>query len=83
MYAKKIAALATASMLVLAGCSSTTTDEDASQGSTTSSSTPKAGGAGGEVGVFTWWADGSEARGLQALETVSYTHLTLPTNREV
>ena len=68
MYAKKIAALATASMLVLAGCSSTTTDEDASQGSTTSSSTPKAGGAGGEVGVFTWWADGSEARGLQALE---------------
>ncbi|MBZ1517483.1 extracellular solute-binding protein, partial [Leuconostoc mesenteroides] len=39
-----------------------------SQGSTTSSSTPKAGGAGGEVGVFTWWADGSEARGLQALE---------------
>ena len=68
MYAKKIAALATASMLVLAGCSSTTTDEDASQGSTTSVSTPKAGGAGGEVGVFTWWADGSEARGLQALE---------------
>ena len=33
-----------------------------------SSSTPKASGAGGEVGVFTWWADGSEAKGLQALE---------------
>lgn len=68
MYAKKIAALATASMLVLAGCSSTLTNEEGNQGSTMSSSTPKASGAGGEVGVFTWWADGSEARGLQALE---------------
>lgn len=68
MYAKKIAALATASMLVLAGCSSTSTSEEGNQGSTMSSSTPKASGAGGEVGVFTWWADGSEAKGLQALE---------------
>lgn len=28
---------------------------------------PKEGGAGGEVGVFTWWADGSEKVGLDAL----------------
>ncbi len=26
-----------------------------------------AGGAGGDVGVFTWWADGSEKKGLDAL----------------
>ena len=28
---------------------------------------PKEGGAGGDVGVFTWWADGSEKVGLDAL----------------
>ncbi len=27
----------------------------------------KPGGAGGDVGVFTWWADGSEKQGLDAL----------------
>lgn len=29
--------------------------------------TPKPGGAGGDVGVFTWWAAGSEKVGLDAL----------------
>lgn len=66
MYGKKIAALATASLLVLVGCSST--GGGSSTESASSSSTPKAGGAGGEIGVFTWWADGSEKKGLDALE---------------
>lgn len=69
MYAKKIVALATVSMLALAGCGSSGGDKPADdKSSETTSSTPKAGGAGGEVGVFTWWADGSEKKGLDVLE---------------
>jgi glucose/mannose transport system substrate-binding protein len=40
-----------------------TTSADAGSGDNA-----KAGGAGGDVGVFTWWADGSEKKGLDALE---------------
>ncbi|WP_130866167.1 ABC transporter substrate-binding protein [Acidipropionibacterium timonense] len=70
MNGRKLAALATATLLVFAGCSSTTKTEGGSStsGSASAMSTPKAGGAGGDVGVFTWWADGSEKKGLDALE---------------
>ncbi|MEX1908756.1 extracellular solute-binding protein [Janibacter sp. Y6] len=48
------------------------TTEGSSSGSGSSSSAaeayqPKEGGAGGDVGVFTWWAAGSEKKGLDAL----------------
>ena len=58
-------AVAFAAALSLVGCSSGA--PAASQPATASA---PAGGAGGEVGVFTWWADGSEKVGLQALETL-------------
>ncbi len=59
--------------LALAGCatggdsstSSSSATGDAS--SSTQAYSPKAGGAGGDVGIFTWWAAGSEKVGLDAL----------------
>lgn len=71
MHGKKLAALATASLLVLSGtaCSSGSSSSSGSS-ATTSASTPKAGGAGGTVGVYTWWADGSEKQGLDALQAL-------------
>jgi glucose/mannose transport system substrate-binding protein len=65
MRAQALVAVAFAAALSLVGCSSGA--PAASQPATTSASAP-AGGAGGEVGVFTWWADGSEKVGLEALE---------------
>ena len=65
MRAKALVAVAFAAALSLVGCSSGA--PAASQPATASA---PAGGAGGEVGVFTWWADGSEKVGLQALETL-------------
>ncbi|AXE37974.1 ABC transporter substrate-binding protein [Acidipropionibacterium virtanenii] len=70
MHGKKFAALATASLLVLSGTACGSGGGSGSSTETTSASTPKAGGAGGEVGVFTWWADGSEKKGLDSLETL-------------
>ncbi len=54
--------LAAAAAVAVAGCSS----KDNSSGSPSSASTPQEGGAGGKVGIFTWWADGSEKEGLDA-----------------
>lgn len=47
---------------VAAGCSSNST----SGSSASTAGSAVSGGAGGEVGVFTWWADGSEKEGLDA-----------------
>lgn len=58
--------------LSLAACATGTTSDSADD-TTTSESTaqePVEGGAGGEVGVFTWWADGSEKVGLDAMVAV-------------
>ena len=65
MRAKALVAVAFAAALTLVGCSSPAPAASPSAGA--ASSAP-AGGAGGEVGVFTWWADGSEKVGLDALE---------------
>lgn len=63
--------------LAIAGCA--TTDEttgDPNPGGEEGSLSPEQeaksvpGGAGGDVGVFTWWADGSEKLGLEALQEV-------------
>lgn len=75
-----VAAVAVVGM-VAAACGSSTDDGNATGNSSeTNSSAPSestpadggetgesSGGAGGEVGVFTWWADGSEKDGLDAL----------------
>lgn len=77
-----IASLAVAGMLA-AACGSSTGAGDTGSGTTPDTgqaSTPAAGsgtgsapgtassgGAGGDVGIFTWWADGSEKDGLDAL----------------
>src|SRR6476469_4467015 len=65
MRAKALVAVAFAAALTLVGCSSPAPAASPSAGA--ASSAP-AGGAGGEVGVFTWWADGSEKVSLDALE---------------
>lgn len=67
--------LVAATALSLAACATGSSGSDNSSSSSSSSSdagagptyTPKAGGAGGQVGVFTWWAAGSEKAGLDAL----------------
>ena len=65
------AVVATTTALTLAACAtgSETTGGPGTGGATTSE-TAKPGGAGGDVGVFTWWAAGSEKKGLDALEGV-------------
>ncbi len=65
MRAQPLVAVAFAAALTLVGCSSAA--PTASQSPSSAASAP-AGGAGGDVGVFTWWADGSEKVGLDALE---------------
>lgn len=57
------------SSLLLAACSSGTETTGGPSGATggTGTATSKKGGAGGKVGVFTWWADGSEKAGLNKL----------------
>jgi glucose/mannose transport system substrate-binding protein len=71
-----VAAVAALS-LTLAACatggdnaSSSSPSGSASGGGSEAKYTPKSGGAGGNVGVFTWWAAGSEKVGLDALEKV-------------
>jgi len=52
-----------------AGNQSSSSSESASQSADAGSGDAATdGGAGGDVGVFTWWADGSEKKGLDALE---------------
>jgi len=67
MRAKALVAVAFAAALTLVGCSSPAPAASPSAGA--ASSAP-AGGAGGEVGVFTWWADGGEKAGLDGLVAV-------------
>ncbi|PIE21776.1 MAG: sugar ABC transporter substrate-binding protein [Arachnia propionica] len=55
MRFKALVAIGAASLLALAGCAG---GGDSNGGSES---------AGGEVGVFTWWAEGSEKVGLEAL----------------
>lgn len=54
----------------LGACSSgtQTTGDPGAGSSQEQNASSKPGGAGGEVGVFTWWADGSEKLGLEALQ---------------
>ncbi|GAA1237813.1 MULTISPECIES: extracellular solute-binding protein [Janibacter] len=70
----RAAALLAVGALGLSACATGggETTEGSSSGSGSSSSAaeayqPKEGGAGGDVGVFTWWAAGSEKKGLDAL----------------
>lgn len=53
----------------LAGCG---TDDEETPGTepTSTGEGPVEGGAGGTVGVFTWWAEGSEKLGLEELESL-------------
>jgi glucose/mannose transport system substrate-binding protein len=65
-----VVALTTAA-LTLAACSTGTANTGGESSTSSSSShSAKAGGAGGDVGVFTWWAAGSEKKGLNALEAL-------------
>ncbi|MBP8921010.1 MAG: extracellular solute-binding protein [Micropruina sp.] len=63
MRAKALVGVAFAAALALVGCSS-----GAPAPTESAATSAPAGGAGGDVGVFTWWADGSEKLGLEALE---------------
>ena len=63
MRAKALVGVAFAAALALVGCSS-----GAPAPTESATTSAPAGGAGGDVGVFTWWADGSEKLGLEALE---------------
>ena len=56
--------------LSLAACATGTTSDSADDTTTDASTETQEqmeGGAGGDVGVFTWWADGSEKVGLDAM----------------
>ncbi len=68
---KSVVAVSTAA-LALAACSTGTATSGGGSSSSAPSTayTPKEGGAGGKVGVFTWWAAGSEKKGLNALEAL-------------
>lgn len=69
MRIRSVASVAAAALVVgvLAACGSGTETPGSGAGGTLSTT---AGGAGGEVGVFTWWAAGSEKKGLDALEAL-------------
>lgn len=62
-----LGAASVAGAVALSGCSG---GSGTTGGSSSQASQPKAGGSGGQVGVFTWWAEGSEKEGLSALETL-------------
>ncbi|GAB3584995.1 ABC transporter substrate-binding protein [Calidifontibacter terrae] len=61
-----------AASMTLAACSSgtKTTGGGATGTGASGTATMTEGGAGGNVGVFTWWASGSEKLGLDALQKV-------------
>ncbi len=67
-----VAAIAITALAFSACSTGGTTSTSSSSGGTDTTSvySPKAGGAGGDVGVFTWWAAGSEKAGLDALQGV-------------
>ena len=71
MRFKTLVAFGMASVLALAGCAGGGTtgggSEKTTEGMSKPADKPKEGGAGGDVGVFTWWAEGSEKVGLDAL----------------
>ncbi len=56
--------------VALAACGSSSDNTSGSAGGATTPLATTSGGAGGDVGVFTWWAAGSEKKGLDALETL-------------
>lgn len=72
MRGKSLIAVGVAAMLALAGCSGGGSTETPAPGNTTQAQTTTQPadykGAGGNVGVFTWWAEGSEKAGLAELE---------------
>jgi glucose/mannose transport system substrate-binding protein len=76
MRNRAVAAVAMAGVMAvaLAACGSGATNDTGGAGSggggASTSLATKAGGAGGDVGVFTWWAAGSEKKGLDALEAL-------------
>ena len=63
-------AFTTAALTLTACATGDANTGSSSSSSSTSSQATKAGGAGGDVGVFTWWAAGSEKKGLDALEAL-------------
>ncbi|WP_367113099.1 ABC transporter substrate-binding protein [uncultured Tessaracoccus sp.] len=70
MRCKTLVALVAAGALAMTGCAGGgNTDGGKDAGGDASSSAPAGDGkgAGGDVGVFTWWAEGSEKLGLDAL----------------
>lgn len=70
MFAKKMASILAVAGLALVGCSSGTVTNEPTAKPEAPAASQEPGGAGGDVGVFTWWADGSEKLGLQELENL-------------
>jgi glucose/mannose transport system substrate-binding protein len=70
MRSRTVASAAIAGLVAvaLAACGGTSETGDTGAPAPTTPLETQAGGAGGEVGVFTWWAAGSEKKGLDALE---------------
>lgn len=64
--------LGAASAVGVVGLSACGSDEETpgTDPTSTSGGGPVEGGAGGSVGVFTWWAEGSEKLGLDELESL-------------
>ncbi|RRD47017.1 ABC transporter substrate-binding protein [Tessaracoccus sp. OH4464_COT-324] len=73
MRFKTLVAVGVASVLALAGCSGGTGGSSADKSPAAQEtkamdgSQQQGSGSGGDVGVFTWWAEGSEKLGLEAL----------------
>lgn len=73
MRSRTVASAAIAGLVAVALAACGGTSETGDKGPGAAPTTPlqtQAGGAGGEVGVFTWWAAGSEKKGLDALEAL-------------
>jgi glucose/mannose transport system substrate-binding protein len=72
MRSRTVASAAIAGLVAvaLAACGGTSETGDKGAAAPTTPLETKSGGAGGEVGVFTWWAAGSEKKGLDALEAL-------------
>ena len=69
MRFKTLIAAGLAGMIALTGCAPAGPTGAATTPATTTTGSG-GGGAGGDVGVFTWWAEGSEKVGLDALQKV-------------
>lgn len=72
MRSRTVASAAIAGLVAvaLAACGGTSETGDNGAPAPTTPLETKAGGAGGDVGVFTWWAAGSEKKGLDSLEAL-------------